>query len=190
VEELSKLALRCRPDVHAARLGVTRAGAEVSLQRANRFDDVYLFYDPITYQDNRPTNQLSSHSWAIGLTFALPIYNRNQGNIAKAESNVAQTKLELSSLERRVLAEVRLAAREYERSRQALEQIESAVLPRMTATLDRKLKEFGAGRLTPDDFEVTLDDASEVAQSHRDAIVRHRRSMLDLNTAIGLRLLP
>ncbi len=190
VEELSGLALRCRPDVHAARLGVTRAGAEVSLQRANRFDDVYLFYDPITYQDNRPSNQLSSHSWAIGLTFALPIYNRNQGNIAKAESNVTQTKLELSSLERRVLAEVRLAAREYERSRQALEQIETAVLPRMTATLVRKLGEFGAGRLSPDDFEVTLDDATEVAQSHREAIVRHRRSMLDLNAAVGLRLLP
>lgn len=190
LEELSRLALRCRPDVHAARHGVTRAGAEVSLQRANRFDDVYLFYDPITYQDNRPSNQLSSHSWAIGLTFALPIYNRNQGNIAKAESNVTQTKLELSALERRVLAEVRLAIREYDRSRQALEQIESAVLPRMTATMERKAREFAAGRLTADDFEVTLDDATEVAQSYRDAIVRHRRSMLDLNTAVGLRILP
>ena len=60
----------------------------------------------------------------------------------------------------------------------------------MTATLERKLGEFGAGRLSPDDFEVTLDDATEVAQSHREAIVRHRRSMLDLNAAVGLRLLP
>jgi len=190
VEELQAVALRCRPDVHAARLGVTRAGAEVKLQRANRFDDVYLFYDPITYQDNRPTGQLSSHSWAIGLTFALPIYNRNQGNIARAESNVTQTKLELSSLERRVVAEVRLAAREYERSREALQQIETSVLSRMTATLARKTAEFTAGRISPDDYEVCLDDAAEVAQSHRDAVMRHRRSMLDLNTAVGLRLLP
>ncbi|NBW87255.1 MAG: TolC family protein, partial [Planctomycetia bacterium] len=95
VEELSAIALRCRPDVHAARLGVNRAGAEVRLQRANRFDDVFLFYDPITYQDNRPSGQLSSHSWAIGLTFALPIYNRNQGNISRAQSNMTQTRLEL-----------------------------------------------------------------------------------------------
>jgi cobalt-zinc-cadmium efflux system outer membrane protein len=190
VDELAALVLRCRPDVHAARLGVSRAGAEVRLQRANRFDDVYLFYDPITYQDNRPTNQLSSHSWAIGLTFALPIYNRNQGNIARAESNVSQTKLELSSLERRVVAEVRLAAREYERSREAVEQIERAVIPRMKATLARKTEDFTAGKLTPDDFQGSLDDAAEVNQSLRDAMVRHRRSMLDLNTAVGLRLLP
>jgi hypothetical protein len=30
----------------------------------------------------------------------------------------------------------------------------------------------------------------EVTQSHRDALVRHRRAMLDLKTAVGLRLLP
>jgi cobalt-zinc-cadmium efflux system outer membrane protein len=116
-DELTALALRCRPDVHAARLGIDRAGAEARLQRANRFEDVYLFYDPITYQDNRPQNLLSSHSWAVGLTFALPIFNRNQGNIARSESNLAQSKLELSALERRVVAEVRLADREYRRSR-------------------------------------------------------------------------
>jgi outer membrane protein, heavy metal efflux system len=190
VEELQSLALRCRPDVHAARLGVTRAGAEVKLQRANRFDDVYLFYDPITIQDNSPYGRSSAQSWAVGLTFALPIYNRNQGNIAKAQSNVTQTKLELSSLERRVVAEVRLASREYERSREALEQIEQSVLARMTATLARKTEEFTAGRLSADDFEVCVDDAVEVAQSHREAVVRHRRAMLDLNTAVGLRLLP
>ena len=40
-EELTAIAARCRPDVLAARLGVNRARAEVGLQRANRFDDVY-----------------------------------------------------------------------------------------------------------------------------------------------------
>ena len=189
-EELAAIALRARPDLHAARLGVTRAGAEVNLQRANRFDDVYLFYDPITYQDNRPSNALSSHSWAIGLTFSLPVFNRNQGNIARAQSNVVQTKLELSSLERRVVSEVRLAERECQRSRDALEQIETAILPRAAATLRRKTEQLAAGKISADDFQGHLDDAAEVTQSHRDAIVRNRRAMLDLNTAVGLRILP
>ena len=166
------------------------ARAEVNLQRANRFDDVYLFYDPITYQDNRPSNALSSHSWAIGLTFSLPVFNRNQGNIARAQSNVVQTKLELSSLERRVVSEVRLAERECQRSRDALEQIETAILPRAAATLRRKTEQLAAGKISADDFQGHLDDAAEVTQSHRDAIVRNRRAMLDLNTAVGLRILP
>jgi cobalt-zinc-cadmium efflux system outer membrane protein len=171
-------------------LGVTRAGAEVNLQRANRFDDVYLFYDPITYQDNRPSNALSSHSWAIGLTFSLPVFNRNQGNIARAQSNVVQTKLELSSLERRIVSEVRFAERECHRSREALEQIENSILPRAAATLRRKTEQLSAGTISVDDYQGHLDDAAEVTQSHRDAIVRHRRAMLDLNTAVGLRILP
>jgi outer membrane protein, heavy metal efflux system len=189
-EELSAIALRCRPDLHAARLGVTRAGAEVNLQRANRFDDVYLFYDPITYQDNRPSNALSSHSWAVGLTFSLPVFNRNQGNIARAQSNVVQTKLELSSLERRIVSEVRLAERECQRSREALEQMEKSILPRVSATLKRKTEQLSAGTISADDYQGHLDDAAEVTQSHRDAIVRYRRAMLDLNTAVGLRVLP
>ena len=190
VEELSAMALRCRPDLHAARIGVSRAGAEVKLQRANRFDDVYLFYDPFTYQNNQPFGAPSATSWALGVTCALPIYNRNQGNIARAESNVGQTKLELASLERRIASEVRLAEREYRRSREALEQIETAILPRITATMRRKTEQFAAGRITADDYEGHLDDAAEVAQAHRDALVRHRRAMLDLNTAVGLRIVP
>jgi len=188
--ELTALALRCRPDLRASRLGVHRAGAEVQLQRANRFDDVYLFYDPFTYQDNAPFGAPGATSWALGLTFALPVYNRNQGNIARAESNVSQTKLELAAVERRIAAEVRLAEREYDRSRQALEQIERAILPRITATLDRKTAEFRAGRLSADEFAGHLDDATDVARSRTEALVRHRRAMLGINTAVGLRVLP
>ena len=190
LDELEAIALRCRPDLHAARLGVNRAGAELSLQRANRFDDVYLFYDPITIQDGSPYGVQSASSWAVGLTFALPIFNRNQGNIARAESNVGQSKLEASALERRALAEVRLAEREYRRSRDAIGQIEQAILPRAEATLTRRQEQFAAGNIVIDDLEGAIEDLAEVTQSHRDAVVRHRRAMLELNTAVGLRLMP
>ena len=189
-EELTALALRCRPDLRAARLGLDRAGAEIALQRANRFDDVFLFYDPITIQDASPYGKQSASSWAVGLTFSLPVFNRNQGNIARAESNMTQTRLELASLERRIAAEVRLAEREYRRSREALEQIEREVVPRATALVQRKTAEFSAGKISADDFQDHLDTVAEVAQSHRDALLRHRRAMLDVNTAVGLRLLP
>ena len=188
--ELESLALRCRPDIRAARLGVDRAGAEVALQRANRFDDVFLFYDPITIQDNSPYGQPSASSWAVGLTFALPVFNRNQGNIARAESNVGQSRLELSSLERRALAEVRLAEREYRRSRDAIEHIERAILPRAEALLARRREQFATGGLTIDDLEGAVEDLAEVTQAHRDAVIRHRRAMLAVNTVVGLRILP
>src|SRR5262249_18384590 len=56
VDELIRAALQCRPDVVAYRLGIDRAKAEVKLARANRMSDVYLLYQPFTYQNNSPFN--------------------------------------------------------------------------------------------------------------------------------------
>jgi outer membrane protein, heavy metal efflux system len=190
LEELTHLAVERRPDVVAARRGIGRAQAELSLQRANRLDDIFLFYDPITYQDNSPSKLASARSWVIAVTFPLPIYNRNQGNIARAQSNIHQTTTELAALERRVVSEVRLAEREYRSSRQALERVEKTTLPNARKAFERNAREFAAGKISADDYLSHLGDDAEAAGSFREALIRHRRSMLDLNTAVGLRLLP
>jgi len=189
-EQLVSLALRLRPDVAAARSGVSRAAAELRLQRANRYDDIYLFYDPITIQDNSPYDAASASSWGVGLTFALPIFNRNQGNIARAESNITQTKTELSATERRIVAEVRVAEREFRRSRESLEQVERNLVPRARELVDRYRRQLAAGQITADQFQDYLQTMGEVAQQYRESVVRHRRAALQLNTAVGMRLMP
>jgi len=189
-EQLVSLALRLRPDIAAARSGVSRASAELKLQRANRFDDVYLFYDPLTIQDNSPYDAASASSWGVGLTFALPIFNRNQGNIARAESNITQTQAELSAAERRVVAEVRLAEREFRRSRESLEQVETKLVPRARELVERYRRRLAAGEIGADEFQEHVQTMAEVAQQHREGVVRHRRAALQLNTAVGMRLLP
>jgi cobalt-zinc-cadmium efflux system outer membrane protein len=190
LEELMRVAMACRPDLIAARRGIGRAEAEIALQRANRLDDVFLFYDPLTYQDNSPIKLKSARSWVVAMAFPLPIYNRNQGNIARAHSNLHQTHTELAALERRVLSEVRLADREYQSSREALGRIETTILPRARKAFARNLRDYAAGKISEDEYLSHLDDEAEAARSFREALIRHRRSMLDLNTAVGLRLLP
>ena len=82
------------------RLGVEAALANVKLQRANRFSDAYLLYQPYTFQNNAPYGRQSGTSWALGITVPLPVYNRNQGNIDRARINVTQTQQQLAFLER------------------------------------------------------------------------------------------
>jgi cobalt-zinc-cadmium efflux system outer membrane protein len=190
LEELIRLALECRPDVVATRRGIGRAQAELGLQRANRLDDIFVFYDPFTYQDNRPSHLKSARSWVAAITVPLPIYNRNQGNIARAQGNLHQTQTELAALERRVISEVRIADREYRSSRAALDRLETETLPRTRRIVERNAREFAAGKITVDDYLGHLSDEADASRSVRDALVRHRRSMLDLNTAVGVRLLP
>ena len=146
----------------------------------------------MTRSPTRTTAPRSSRarSWVIAVTFPLPIYNRNQGNIAKARTNIHQTTTELAALERRVVSEVRLADREYRSSAQALERIEKTTLPKARQAFERNSREFAAGKISADDYMSHLDDEAEASTSFREALLRHRKSMLDLNTAVGLRLLP
>ena len=78
------------------RLGVQRAEADVRLARANRLNDVFVLFQPYTYQDNTPYGLKSATSWALGVTVPLPVYNRNQGAIQRAVLNVDQTQTELA----------------------------------------------------------------------------------------------
>jgi len=190
LDELVRLACGCRPDLQAQRLGVGRARAEADLQRASRIDDVYLFYDPITYQDLGPYGQSGATSWAVGLTFSVPIFNRNQGNIARAESNVGQSRTEAASTERRVVSEVRLAEREYRQAARALERVDRELFPRAEERLRQAERDFEAGEIDAEEYRAELAAAADVARDRRAALVRFRRAMLDLNTAVGMRILP
>ena len=190
LDELTQIALTARPDLVSLRRGVGRAESELGLARTNRFEDVFLFYDPITYQDNRPSKLPSSHTWGLGLTVPLPLFNRNQGNIARAQGNISQSQIELSALQRRVVSEVRIAEREFRAARDALPRIENLILPRARSARVLAAKEFAEGKSGVDDYLGHLNDESESSRAYRDALVRYRRSMLDLNTALGVRILP
>jgi outer membrane protein, heavy metal efflux system len=116
-DDLIRIALACRTDLAAARLGIGLAKADVRLARAERFQDVYLLYQPYTFQNNTPFDAKSAHSWALGVTVPMPLYNRNQGNIRRAQVNVSQTQTQLAALELRIGTEVRQAEREYAMTR-------------------------------------------------------------------------
>jgi cobalt-zinc-cadmium efflux system outer membrane protein len=189
-DELIRTAIRFRPDLAAARLGIHRADAEIGLAKANRIDDVILFLDPLSYQDNRPAHLPSGRSWDIGITMPLPILNRNQGNIAKTRVNAQQTRLEYAALERRVVSEVRLAARELKTAREAVDRIEQALRPDAIAAIRRAEADYLSNKIRTDEYLAKLEDEQDSAKQWRDALVRYRRATLDLNAALGVRLLP
>lgn len=189
-DQLLPLAMRHRPDLIAYRLGVARAEADVALAKANRLSDVYVTYFPYVFQNNAPFGTLSAHSWSAAATVPMPLFNRNQGNIARARLNVAQTNSGLKALERRIVEEVLRADQEYDVTRAAVEQIEGELIPAARQVRDAEFRRYFGG----DTNILTYLDAqrsyNETVRQYRDLLTRHRRSMLDLNTALGLRVLP
>ena len=192
--ELVNMAIQGRPDLNAFRLGVHRAQADFQLARANRLENIYVLYQPYTFQDNAhqpPSSRgKSATSWALGVTVPMPIFDRNQGNIRRAALNVDQTRVELAALEQEVATEVQQAAREYGVSREAVGRIRQGLLPAALQVRDDTYRLFRAGE---EDILVYLNaqrDYNETVRQYRDTVVRHRRSMLRLNTAVGARILP
>ncbi len=189
-DELVRIALSCRPDAVAYRLGLQTAESGVRLARANRYQDAYLLFQPYTFQNNAPFGKQSATSWAVGMTFPVPLYNRNQGNIERARQNVTQSHIELEGIERKIITEVQQAVREYQVSEQIVERIQTQILPTWKSVLADRLRLFQGGETTVLSFIQAQRNYNDTVKAYHDTVVRHRRSMLGLNTAVGQRILP
>ncbi len=188
--ELYELALQCRPDVVAYRLGTMLAEANVTLQRRNRYQDAYVLFQPFTYQNNMPYGKESGASYAFGITVPMPIFNRNQGNIERARLNVNQSQVEREYAERRVILEVEQALNEYRVSGQIARHIRQQIEPPSRSARNDRLRLFTEGEATVFDYLNAQRRYNDMVKAYLDAAVRHRRSMLALNTAVGQRILP
>jgi outer membrane protein, heavy metal efflux system len=188
--DLVPLAMTSRPDVAAFRLGIASAEANVGLQRASRFADAYVLAQPYTYQNNAPYGKQSGTSWALGITVPLPVFNRNQGNIERAKINVYQSEVQLAYQEKRVAIEVRQAIKEYQVSREIADRIRHQVLPDLKRAYTDRLQLFQEGDVNKVVFLDTQRRYNDMAKAYLDAAVRHRRSMLTLNTVVAQRIMP
>ncbi len=130
-DELIAMAYGSRPDLTAFRLGVNRARADVQLSEAEKTSDVFLLYTPWEIQNNSAIGGQNANSWSLAAFGSVALFNRNQGNIRRAQLNVSQTRNELYGLEQQVGQEVRRARAEYEASRLVVERLERTVLPRV-----------------------------------------------------------
>ena len=129
LDALVAIALGQRPDLAAYRLGTSRAQAVLIREWAERFPDAYFLYTPFEYRDNSQMGQKSASSWGAGLLVWAPLFNRDQGNRKRARLNIDQSQIEAVAMEKRVIAEVRQAAREFEDSYEDALRWKEVVLP-------------------------------------------------------------
>ena len=190
VDELKKIALDERPDVAAMRLGVSYAEATFKLAKANAYSDIYLLWQPYTYQDNTPYGLKGQISWALGVTVPLPIYNRNQGGIARAKINVTQSEVQLSDAQRQLLIDVEKAVQEYDVSRRLVAELRESVIPDAKQIRDAAERLWKGGETSILNFLQAQLDYNDVVKQYLDTAIRHRQSMLSLNTTVGRRILP
>ena len=100
------------------------------------------------------------------------------------------SQVELADLERQAQIDVEEAAQEYEVSRQLVKELLDDVNPRAEQVRDGVQKLYRAGERSVLDYLNAQLEYNQVVKQYLDTAVRHRRSMLSLNTAIGRRIMP
>jgi cobalt-zinc-cadmium efflux system outer membrane protein len=108
--DLEADALKMRPDLQAARQLIVQAQSEYHLARTYAHPDLGTTVD---YTHLAGNNDLSAFA-----TIGIPIFNRNQGNIAKTSAQITQAQEQERAAEQLVLTQVRSA---YARQQSALQ---------------------------------------------------------------------
>jgi cobalt-zinc-cadmium efflux system outer membrane protein len=189
-DELVQTALAVRPDLAAFRLGIARARADLRVYRKEVFEDIFFVYSPWQLQNNHPIGGQNATSYSFGVLGTIPLFNRNQGDIRRAQSNVVQTRVAWQALQRQAIAEVDRALLDYQTSRESLERLEQRVLPASQRMRQGVIKQFHAGDKSRLDVLEAQRQHNELIRQYRDTAIAHRRSMLRLNTVVGQRIMP
>ena len=193
---LKSVASANRPDLQSQRWTLCRAQADVDSVRASRLDDVTFLVQPYTFSPALPNRA----GWALGVTIPLPIYNRQQGNLAKAQQIVAQTHAQLTSLENSVAAEVEAAYNAITDTQGDLERFlnkrkknEFETPPDLTKAEnqpdDPKTLTY-LDVMSPYLNEMIKRDRDLINRNYYNALIQHRKSLLRMNTACAITILP
>jgi cobalt-zinc-cadmium efflux system outer membrane protein len=191
-QELRAVAMERRPDLAAQRFALARAQADLETFRANRFDDVTLTFTPYSFGNGQPYDQKSGTGWGVAVNVPTPLFNRQQGNILRACSEIRKQQLRLANLEKTVASEVWVARAKYESTRDEVRSLRASV-EQLPTYFPRPGFAFGSieeERLGREMNKRMNQDYQETLHKYQAAIVEHRKSMLRINTAVGWLVIP
>lgn len=115
-----------RPDVMAAEADLRRAQSDLDLQKAIRIPDptVSLLYE------RNPPGPPGPDTLGLGVSFPLPLWNHNRGNILAAEATKQQSALALGKIGAQAQADIATAEVAYQEARQRFQRYQDQIRPR------------------------------------------------------------
>jgi cobalt-zinc-cadmium efflux system outer membrane protein len=182
LDDLKMLALRTRPDLRAAQLGVTAAQSQYTLARANGKPDLGVTF---TY------NHLGGVSaGSLFFNMQIPIFDRNQGEIARTRYAIAQSQ-ELSSEQASIaLTDVANSYEFLRTSDQVVQLYKSGYLKQAEDSRDISQYAYQRGAASLLDYLDAERSYRSTELAYRQALASYMSSLEQLRQAVGTRSLP
>jgi cobalt-zinc-cadmium efflux system outer membrane protein len=186
LDQIQARAIAVRPDIQAARLDQARSQSELRLQLANGKVDY------TAGAEYRRQQGLNGTGKSLGFFFSvpLPVFNRNQGEIARVTSEEVQLQKQIDALQSQVSGEVAGAYREYETARQLIGDIESDLLGLSQEARDTTTYVYQAGAGSLLDVLDAQRAFNETMSSYYTAQADYRRAVSRLASVVGEEVIP
>lgn len=169
LDDMEAKALQQRPDYRAAELGITAAQSQIRLAKANAKVDVNGTYDF--------THVSGENAASIFANFELPIFNRNQGEIARTRYALTQAQEQQQSTSDTVLSDVANAYQALRSNNEIVELYTSGYLKQ--AQDSRDISEYAYKR-----GAASLLDYLDAARSYRATQLAYRQALGSYMTAL------
>lgn len=181
LEELQTRALENRPDLRAAQQGVAAAKSQYELAKSNGKQDVTLS------GNYSHVNGISAVTFSVSMP--LPIFDRNQGNIAQTHVAITQAQEQQKFANGQVLTDVRDAYEGLQSSDRVVKIFTSGA--RETALKSRDISEYAyrRGAISLLDFLNAERQYRATELAYRQAVAAYVTSLEQLRQAVGSRSL-
>jgi cobalt-zinc-cadmium efflux system outer membrane protein len=175
-------ALRERPDYRAAELGVTAAQSQIRLAKANAKVDVTGTYDF--------THVSGENTASIFANFALPIFDRNQGEIARTNYALTQAQEQQQAASDTVLSDVSNAYEAVKSNDEVVQLYISGYLKQAQDSRDISEYAYKRGAASLLDFLDAERTYRATQLAYRQALASYMTALEQLKEAVGTRNLP
>jgi cobalt-zinc-cadmium efflux system outer membrane protein len=174
---LLEQAMSSRADLTAARQEQQRADTETRLQRALRTPNVTVGGG---YKRDFGTNAI-----VFGVTVPLPLANRNQGGVARAEAERRRAANQLAAAMTGVRLDVQQAVNALEITRQRVDYIRRESLTNARQSRDIVLTSYQLGEADLIDFLDAQRAFRDTQRTYNRALYEERLSLFQLAAAVG-----
>jgi cobalt-zinc-cadmium efflux system outer membrane protein len=180
LDALIKQALDARPEMKAAELAIEAAGQRARWERSR-----ILAVSAIAKEYGRGANGWEQ---GPGAQIELPIFNRNQGGVARAEAEIERAAKQMIAARQRVVSEVREAYLRLSQAREAQELWRARTLPPIEEDLHSAERAYKAGDVSYLFVLETTRRLTDARLREADMQAATERSLIDLERSVGRRL--
>jgi len=199
LSELQQAALANRPDLKSAETGIMKAGADLRLAKANGYPDPTIgtsllhtgheIGGPAWFEPFFPKGE-TSNAMGLGLSFPIPLFNRNQGEIARTRSEERRADLLALAVRNQVLQEVEVAYASLQSSRERVRLYEETYLSRANQLRETAEFAFQKGATSILEF-LDVERTYRATQiAYRKELAGYQTALAELEAAVGAPVLP